>query len=361
MIRIELDHEMFHRHRSVLLTATDMSITTIRLPNRIAVLRIETPRMVLEILPFRGQQVWQAWVDGAPIGMRGMVDTPRATESILETLGAFVYHCGLLGIAAPGPEDDHPLHGELPLAPMDAAWLEVTESPQGTHLMVGGLFEFAKAFRAHYRWSPSVAILAGQTTIEVTARVQNLMASPLPFMYLAHPNFLPVDDGQLVYSAVYSSDHVRVRTSIPAHLGTKPGYKEQLESFRIHPELHHRLSSGIAFDPEVVFEIDYLADSEGFAHSMQLHPDGKADWIAHRPSDCPVAVRWLSRTPEQDCIALAEPATSGLTGYTAERGLGHVPELAPGATWQTTIRLGRLNPEEGVAMRRKIDTLAGRA
>ena len=360
MIRIELQHEMFRFDRRVLLAAPDMTVTTLRLPNDIEVLALQTARLVVEILPFRGQQVWQAWVDGQPIGMRGMQDTPRAGDTILEAFGAFVYHCGLLGIAAPGPEDDHPLHGELPLARMDRAWLEVTDTPGGTQLLVGGQFDYSKAFRAHYRWSPSVALVAGQTAFEITARIENLMRSPLPFMYLAHPNFLPADDCQLAYSAPYGPDHVRVRMSVPGHLGDKPGYREQLAVFRDDPSLHHRLSKQDMFDPEVVFEIDYIADTDGFAHTLQVHPDGKADWVAHRPSDCPVAIRWISRTPEQDCIALAEPATSGLHGYTEERRRGHVPELAAGASWETKLRLGRLDPADARQIQTRIDALTGR-
>ena len=46
------------------------------------------------------------------------------------------------------------------------------------------------------------------------------------------------------------------------------------------PEVHHVLAPDLAFDPEAVFFIDYLADEDGWAHTMQrpsrrqrrLHP-----------------------------------------------------------------------------------------
>ena len=361
MVRINLHHGMFGDHPWELAKADDVAITTYRLPNGIEILRASGQHLTLEILPFRGQQIWQAWVDGQPIGMRGMTSQPRAGQTILESLGAFLYHCGLLGIAAPGPEDDHPLHGELPLAPMDTAFLDLERSAGGTMVRIGGSFEYAKAFRAHYLWSPDISFMAAGSTFAVTARIDNLMHSPMPFMYLAHPNFRPIDGSELVYSSSYEPEHVRVRTSVPAHLGDKPGYRKQLLEFQANPSLHHRLSADQSFDPEVVFEIDYIAGDDGYAHTLQVHPDGQADWIAHRPVDCPVAVRWLSRTPEQDCIALAEPSTSGLTGFSEERRRGHVPVLAADARWETQFRIGRLGKQAASAMRDTIERLASRA
>ena len=48
-------------------------------------------------------------------------------------------------------------------------------------------------------------------------------------MYLAHANFRPIDQGRLVYSAVSTPKHVRVRSSIPSHVHPLPGYKEFLD------------------------------------------------------------------------------------------------------------------------------------
>jgi hypothetical protein len=361
MIRIDLPHEAFTERETRVAATGDTTVTAFRYRNGIEGLRIAMPRLEMVVLPYRGQQVWQAWVDGAPVGMQGMTEEPRAGATLLEAFGAFVYHCGLLGIGAPGPEDDHPLHGELPLAPIDEAWLEIAEDDGRTRLRVGGRWDFARAFRAHYRWLPSVGLVSGETTFTVEAKVENLMGSPLPFMYLAHPNFLPADGGEIAYSAHYGPGQVRVRTAVPPHLKVRDGYREQLLALEKDPSLHHRLSAELGFDPEIVFVIDYLAGEDGFAHSLQIRPDGSSDWIAHRPAECPVALRWISRTPEQDCIALAEPATSGLLGYTEERRQGRVPELAPGATWRTEIRLGRLDAEATQEIAARIERIAGRA
>jgi hypothetical protein len=127
-----------------------------------------------------------------------------------------------------------------------------------------------------------------------------------------------------------------------------------IEELGKHPEKHHVLAPGLAFDPEAVFFIDYLADADGWAHSMQLHPDGKADYIGHRPEQLPKGTRWISRTADQDAIALVEAGTCEPEGFHAEQAKGNVKYLAPGETFRADFRIGALSPEEAQAMARKI-------
>jgi hypothetical protein len=170
-----------------------------------------------------------------------------------------------------------------------------------------------------------------------------------------------VDEGRLHYAAPYDAAHVRVREEVPAHLGEgPPGYRDLLARLAADPAGHHHLAPGQPFDPEVVFTIDYLADDEGWAHSLQVHPDGRADWFAHRPEECPCAVRWLSRTPDQDALALCEPTTSGIEGRAAEERAGRLAELAPGGTWRARMRMGRLGADEAARMVAHVDRVAGR-
>lgn len=361
MITIPLHPSVFGDRERPVMSAADLEVRAFRYASGVEGLRVLSPRVEMEVLPFRGQQVWRLRLDGAEAGMRGMLAEPTAAPTLLESFGAMFYHCGLLGTAAPGPGDSHPLHGELPQAPMGAAALEVGEGPGGTRLRITGAYEHATAFAAHYRAEPSVALKAGEATVEVVMRVTNLAGVAFRFAYLGHANFRPVDGARLHYSAPYDAAHVRVRQEVPAHLGAEPpGYRELLARFAADPAAHHHLAPGRPFDPEVVFLIDYLADDEGWAHSLQVHPDGKADWIAHRPAECPRAVRWLSRTPDQDCIAIAEPTTSGIEGRAAEERAGRLALLAPGGTWQATMRMGRLGPDEAAAMVAHLDRVAGR-
>jgi hypothetical protein len=182
----------------------------------------------------------------------------------------------------------------------------------------------------------------------------------MELMYLAHANFRPVDHGRLVYSAPCTPQHVRVRSSIPSHVRPAPGYREFLEELAAHPEQHNVLAPGLAFDPEVVFFVDYLADAAGWAHSMQLHPDGSADFIRHRPSQLDHGVRWISRTPDQDALGIVLPATAEPEGYSAEKAKGHVKTLAGGAEWRCDMELGALTPIEAQAELAQIERLLPR-
>ncbi|MGO4855104.1 DUF4432 family protein [Phaeovulum sp. W22_SRMD_FR3] len=360
MMKVNLSESMFGTEPFVLFEHPRMSAVAFRYPSGIAGLRLITPRVSLVALPFRGQQIWEPVVDGLDIGMQGMTRQPVPSERLLDGFGAFFFHCGLTGTSAPGPEDDHALHGELPMAPMQQAWLEIDLAGDAPQITLRSATLFQRAYKAHYRAEPYVTLTAGAPVFEVGMRVTNLGGAPMPFMYLAHPNFRPVDGGRLVYSAPYTPEAVRVRAEVPSHLTVKPEFSSLLKEMQEDPSAHHLLEAGRSYDPEVVFQIDYRADSAGWAHSMQVHPDGSADWFAHRPEQCPKALRWISRSPDLQALAMAEPTTSGQRGYRAEAAAGTVPLLDPGATWVASFRMGRLDAAETAAQQMAVDQICGR-
>jgi hypothetical protein len=150
----------------------------------------------------------------------------------------------------------------------------------------------------------------------------------------------------LVYTALCTPEHVRVRKSIPSHVRPPAGYAEFLAELSEHPERHNVLAPGMAFDPEVVFFIDYLADADGWAHSMQVHPDGTADYIAHRPEQLNHGVRWVSRTADQDCLGIILPATAEPEGYHAEKAKGNIHTLGAGQSIRFVMEAGYLSAVE---------------
>jgi hypothetical protein len=312
-------------------------------------LRLTSDVGELVLLPFQGQQIWSATFNGRSLTMRSMFDQPYPTRLFLNTFGGFLQHCGITGLGGPGPEDDHPLHGELPNAPYGAARVVMGEDEDGVYIGLGGAYRHTVAFAHNYLAEPLVKLYAGATIFKVSMTVTNLKDSPQELLYLAHVNFKPVDNGELIYSAPPTPEHVRVRTSIPSHITPGPGYLEFIEELAEDPAKHHVLAPDMAFDPEAVFFIDYMADDGGWAHSMQLHPDGGADYIAHRPDQLPKATRWISRTPDQDAIALVEAGTAEPEGYHAEKAKGNVREIPPGESFRADFRIGALAPDEAEA------------
>jgi hypothetical protein len=242
----------------------------------------------------------------------------------------------------------------LPNAPYQKAWLVLETGDQGSSIALSGTYQHTVAFNYNYVAEPVVRLREGSALIDVGISVRNLKNTAMPFMYLAHANFRPVDDSHLVYSAIVDPAHVRVRSSIPSHIHPLPGYKEFLDALTEDPSQHHHLRADLAFDPEVVFFIDYLSDDQGWAHTLQVHPSGTADYIAHKPAELCKGVRWISRTADQDALGLLLPATAEPEGFEAEDKKGNVLQLPPHSQYDIHMQMGALTPSETVAMQANI-------
>jgi hypothetical protein len=356
-VRIPLVPSQFGERERTLAEAGSLRASGFRFDSGVAALRLAAPAGELVMLPFQGQQIWSASFGGRELTMKSMFDQPRATRNYLETYGGFLLHCGATAMGVPGEGDRHPLHGELPNAPYQSAHLLLGEDERGTYLGLGGSYRHTVAFACDYLAEPLVKLYSEGSLFGVSLRIENLKRSPMELMYLAHINFRPVDGGRLVYSALPGPEHVRVRASIPSHVRPKPGYREFLEELAVRPEMHHTLEPGLAFDPEVAFSIDYLVDDEGWAHTLQVHPGGEADYVAHQPSQLPKGIRWICRTADQDALGLVMPATAEPEGYNAEKAKGNIVLLPARESFAFSLMLGTLDAEHTQGMETKIELL----
>ncbi len=354
---VHLHPSFFGEAQRPLASRGELAATAFTFPSGVQALRLSNRVGSIVVLPFQGQQIWDAQFHGRPLTMKSMFDQPYPNVEYLRTYGGFLLHCGATAMGVPAAGDSHPLHGELPNARYQRAWLLSGADERGDFLAVGGEYRHTVAFAANYLAQPLVKLYAGSSRLAVSLTVHNLKQTPMELMYLAHANFRPVDHGRLLYSAPCTPQHVRVRSSIPSHIHPAPGYREFLQELAAHPEKHNVLAPDLAFDPEVVFFVDYLADAAGWAHSMQVHPDGAADFISHRPGQLDHGVRWISRTPDQDALGLILPATAEPEGYTAEKAKGNVKTLAGGAEWRCDMELGALTAAETQALAAEIERL----
>ncbi len=356
-IRIDLSSVRFGEKERLLAEGAGFTVTTFKYDSGIAALRVKNKRGEIVVLPFRGHQIWSCAFDGRNLTMKSMFREPVVTEHYLETYGSFFIHCGATAMGAPGPHDRHALHGELPLAPFQKGWVEIDEA-KGACAVVG-TYEHTVAFSHHYLATSTYMMGAAATLIDASLQVDNLKKTAMDLMYLAHANFRPIDNGEFIYSAPYTPEAVRVRKSIPAHITPKPGYKEFLEELARNPTLHHKLTPGLAFDPEVAMMIDMKADRHGFAHALFKRPDGTADYMRYRPGQCGQCCRWICRTPDQDAIGMAFPSTSGVEGFTAEKQKGLVIKVDGGASWRVDMRLGALSKSETEVVVKEIEKING--
>ena len=368
---LHLRPHFFDARERPLVEAGSLSASALRFDSGVCALRLQNARGHLLLLPFQGQQIWSAHLDGRELTMRtpfnqGDFTGPRNTQTYLHNYGGFLLHCGAAAMGVPGPEDDHPLHGELPNAPYQAAAVvlgEDGEDGRGPYIGLTGRYQHTVAFGDNYLAQPLVKLYADSALFDISMTVTNLKQTPMELMYLAHLNFRPVDNGRIVYSAPLSPQTVRVRRSIPSHVKPTPEYVDYLETLASDPAQHHTLSPDKAFDPEVVFSIDYAADGDGWAHSMQVHPNGDsaeatADYVRHRVDSLAVGVRWICRTPDKDALGLVLPATAEPEGYTAEKVKGNVRTLKAGETFCAQMSAGVLSGTEVEEMETKMKNLA---
>lgn len=356
---IHLRPEFFDAKERVLVENDIFTASALRYESGVAGLRLANDVGQVVMLPYQGQQIWSACFGGRALTMRSMFDEPQATRDYLRTYGGFLIHCGFTAMGVPGPQDTHPLHGELPNARYQKAWIVLGEDQDGAYIGLGGRYRHTVAFSTNYTAEPLVKLYAGSSLIHVSMTCRNRKQTPMEYMYLAHVNFRPVDNSRLLYSAAVTPQNVRVRRSIPSHVKPGPGYMEFLDALGRDPAQHHLLDPQLSFDPEIVFSINYHAGADGWAHSLQVHPDGGADYIRHRPQQLPVGVRWICRTPDQDALGLLLPATAEPEGYTAEKAKGYVAELAAGAEWRCDYVMGALGADEAAQIAERIGQIVG--
>jgi hypothetical protein len=358
-VRIPLIPSQFGPGLTEIARMGKVTASSFRYASGIEALRITTGRADVIVLPFMGQQVWRAVFAGRDISMGSMFEEPVATPHYLQTYGAFFIHCGVTAIGAPGLQDKHPLHGELPLARFETAVLVLDEAV-GT-VVLEGSYRHRVAFSTNYTVSATITLGVEATALDFGITVQNNREAPMDLMYLGHANFKPVLNGELIYSAHYDPEHVAVRKSVPAHIMPPPGYAGFVDRLASDPALHHVLMADLPFEPEVVFSVTMESDADGLAHAMQVHPDGQGDFISYRTDTLPMAIRWICRTSDQQGLGLALPSTSGVEGYTAEKAAGRVTVVPPKGVWSAWMRTGSLDAADAATMRAQIERQMGRA
>ncbi|MEZ4663333.1 MAG: DUF4432 family protein [Caldilineaceae bacterium] len=264
MTTIHLSPSMFGAKEQTLIEHGPFTVTTWQWDNGVCGLRMRNERGSLVMLPFQGQQIWSAEFDGRDITMKSMFDGPRKTQEYLLNYGGFLLHCGFMAMGVPTPEDNHALHGELPNAPYGKASIVLGADERGEFIALTGAYNHTVAFSTNYLAEPTVKLYAGSSRFRILFKATNLKVTPMEYMYMAHVNFRPVDNGRLVYSAPADKEHVRLRESIPPHVKPTPAYLAFMDELREHPERHHVLSPDKSFDPEIVFNIDFKADNQGW-------------------------------------------------------------------------------------------------
>lgn len=347
---IHLNAVEFTRSETPLATHGNIQVSAFRYASGVAALRIRNTVGEIIFLPFHGQQIWDATFYGRRLTMRSMFDEPVNTRTYLENYGAFLLHCGAAAMGNPGPGDTHPLHGELPNAQYHSARLNFGEDESGTYVELSGQTRHTVAFTHNHICEPVLRLHENHARMAINFSVTNLKADTMSLMYLAHVNFRPVDGARIIDTVPDDPKYFTIRDKVPEFFTASVAHKSLIAALKIDPALHRVFTVGQSIDPELVMGLNFKTDAKDFAHSMQLLPDGSADFISHRPSELPHGVRWITRTANQDALGLFLPGTAEADGYSAEKAKGHLVSLAAGQRFTCAYEFGALTPKEGEAL-----------
>lgn len=338
-VRIELSRNMFGDAETVIAQTEGISVRAFCYASGTNALRIKTYVGEVIMLPFQGQQIWDATFFERSLRMKSMFDMPIPYVDFLRTYGAFLIHCGATAVGPPGPDDAHPPHGELPNAHYASAYLEFGDG----FICVGGVYRHTVAFQTDYEFRPSVRIFSNKSVLNVSVELRNLKRTPMDVYYLAHVNFRG-EDGVAIYD---NATDLRLRDDLPSHVTPSSGFAALMDRLREDPNSHRTLRAGEGFDPEVVMFLGFEDDE---AIALARHPDGTGDVIRYERAVLSHALRWISRTPDQDCLGLVLPSTCDGEGRSAERAKGHAISLGAGESYRCSYDIGALDREETTAL-----------
>lgn len=359
MIKIELKKEMFDRDPFVLASAGKITVKTFRYRSGVCALEVSNGSCRYILLPFNGQQIWRYEVNGEELTMKSMFDEPEDTLDFESSYGAFLIHCGLTAMGNPSEEDPHPLHGELPLAHYQKAWIGFGEDERGRYVTVGGEYLYRNALETAYTYSPTIRLNEEGCMLEAEDTIVNRRSQPLWFMYMSHINWKPFDGSRFIYSAPTDKEHIEVFREDFSDMLCEEDAK-RLDDYTLELMEDPGKADVIdpewqVYDPELCLSIKYVPDQDGWAHSMQVRPDGKACYVAFDTTYLPNAVRWMARTGEEDACGFALPNTGNHKGraYAIENDLRK--KLAPHEEIKLKYKISLLEDSEAKAVMKEIE------
>ena len=292
--------------------------------------------------------------------MKPLFDEPKRTDHLLKAYGCFLMHCGICAHGVPQKDDDHPLHGELPNIEYDSASINFGEDEKGKYIAVSGVYDYGMAFNKNYTFVPECRLYAGDTKIVEYITLTNNRSVPMDYMYLMHVNFRPIDGAELIYSAKYDENHIKVQKVIPDWMekDKAKALKKYMDDVQKNPSLHHKVGEeGQIYDPEICFAVDYMSDKDGRAYTLQYKEGLGAFFVNHPVDALPVGVRWICRKEDEDAMGMVLPATAEHLGRAKAEKDGQIRILPAGETIQFYVEAGYLNEKDAKKTIEKIEEI----
>jgi len=309
----------------------------------IRAVKIQNERGSFILLPYKGQMIWDAEFDGRRLTMKSLFSEPKQADFFLDSYGNLLQHCGALRMGCPSVEDDHPLHGELPYADYDKAFVELGEDDGGKYLGISGIYEYNRAYGSKYRARPCVKLYEGASVMDIFMTVENLSQNPMELMYMCHINFSLAPNARILQSADWDNVGMVLRTTVPEHITPSDEWYALIKRIGQDVTVTRTIRPDDNYDTDVCFFINRMDPDElGWAHFLQVHEDGSADLVSQKPSELDHHTRWLLRDRSMEVFGML-PATCDPEGYTTEKKKGNIRILDPGGSVTFSIRAGYLD------------------
>ena len=286
------------------------------------------------VLPFYGQIIWDAQFNGHSLTMKNMFSEPKLGATIIDTYGCFAFHSGLIRNGCPSPEDDHPLHGEMPCAPMDKAWLIVDED----YIGVGGEVEYVKGFGDHYLAKPEAILYSDSSLFDINMQVTNLASVEMPLQYMCHMNYC-YEHGA-TFSQNIPESAVQLRQTIPAHVKPTPQWLKFNQQIQEGEYKLDKLENDEMYNPEIVFFMDNLQQYQQQLEYRMHSPKGHTYLAKFSSEQFNYATRWILFNADQQVGAFVLPATCRPEGYLAAEKSGALIKLQPKQTRYFSVTTG---------------------
>ncbi len=346
--KVILHRDYFTENEKILIESGEFTVSLFKFETGIEAVKIKNSRGFFTVLPYMGQQIWEAVFDGHQLGMESQIKVPKKKDFLLDTYGCLLVHCGFTAMGCPQSDDTHPLHGELTMAEYDSAFISCGEDECGKYVEISGIYNHASFFNVNYNFVPACRLYENDTVIKLNVKCTNMRSKPMEYMYLAHINFKPYVGAKMVASAKYEPGKVTVYRTFADSL--TPEGKEKLSAFMDKAEaepsiINDVFGEGQCYDPEIVFAIDYVGDKDGRAYTLQCIDDGYATYVSHPTDKLPVGLRWIADTGDEASMGIL-PATADHKGYNNAKRNGALKVLGAGETFEIDLELGLTAPNK---------------
>ena len=333
MITIPLHKEHFTKQKQLIAHSNNFEVNAFVFNSGIEALEIKNNQGHLIVLPFLGQIIWDAKFLGIDMCMKNMFSEPKKSNGIIGTYGCFAFHSGLISNGCPSPEDNHLLHGEMPCAPMDSAWLEIEMGC----LTVKGQYEYVMGFGEHYLATPSISLEANASLFDIKMKVKNLGSKPMPLQYMCHMNTAYVEGA--TFEQNIPDEAIKLRETIPGHVKPTEQWLDYNEMLKVSPPIQS-LTDNKMYDPEIVYFMDKLSKfTDEAIFEMTISKDNKL--ITHFDTSMfYYATRWILYNGDQTVGAYVLPATCRPEGFLAAQLNDTLLYLATNEEREFKVRTG---------------------